>query len=207
MREINTEYSLEGLRLKLKLQYFGHLMQRADSLQKTLMLGKIEGRRRGAKKGEMVGWHPWLNGCEFEQTPGVSEGQGSWCAAVHGIAKSQIQLSNRATLNYEMVPLALRGASLTAHAASFVFRVTAIGWWRLRTQREMLTSFLVPCPAEAPFTCPCLWAGRTTHSTVAQEMHMCGGTFVMLRNDVYMFSEKLDLASWHCVTLKTAKEA
>ena len=58
MREINTEYASEGLRLKLKLQYFGHLMQRADSLEKTLMLGKTEGRRRGANKGEMIGWHP-----------------------------------------------------------------------------------------------------------------------------------------------------
>ena len=64
--------------LKLKFQYFGHLMRRADSLQKTLMLGKIEGkRRRGITEGEMVGWHHRLNGHEFEQTPGDSEGQGS----------------------------------------------------------------------------------------------------------------------------------
>ena len=55
IQEINPEYSLEGLKLKLKLQYFGHLMQRADSLEKTLMLGKIEGRRRGATENEMVG--------------------------------------------------------------------------------------------------------------------------------------------------------
>ena len=58
MREINTEYSLEGLRLKLKLQFFGHMMQGADSLEKTLMLGKTEGWRREANKGEMIGWHP-----------------------------------------------------------------------------------------------------------------------------------------------------
>ena len=64
--------------LKLKFQYFGHLMQRADSLQKTLMLGKIEGkRRRGITEDEMVGWHHRLNGHEFEQTLGDSEGQGS----------------------------------------------------------------------------------------------------------------------------------
>ena len=64
--------------LKLKFQYFGHLMRRADSLQKTLMLGKIEGkRRRGITEGEMIGWHHRLNGHEFEQTPGDSEGQGS----------------------------------------------------------------------------------------------------------------------------------
>ena len=57
-KEISLEYSLEGLMLKLKLQYFGHLMQRADSFEKTLMLGKIEGRRRsGTIEDEMVGWH------------------------------------------------------------------------------------------------------------------------------------------------------
>ena len=56
LKEINPEYSLEGLIVKLKLQYFGHLMQRADSLEKTLMLGKIEGRKR-SRQDEMVGWH------------------------------------------------------------------------------------------------------------------------------------------------------
>ena len=65
LKEISPEYSLEGLMLKLKLQYFGHLMQRTDSFEKTLMLGKIEGRRRG-RKDEMVGWHHCLNGHEFE---------------------------------------------------------------------------------------------------------------------------------------------
>ena len=78
LKEINPEYYLEGLILKLKLQYFGHLMQRANSLEKTQMLGKIEGRRiRGATENEMVGWHHQLDGCEFEQAPGDSEGQGS----------------------------------------------------------------------------------------------------------------------------------
>ena len=58
LKEINPEYSLEGLMLKLKLQYFGHLMKRANSLERTLMLGKIEGRRRrGKTEDEMVGWH------------------------------------------------------------------------------------------------------------------------------------------------------
>ena len=65
LNEISPEYSLEGLMLKLKLQYFGHLMGRTDSLEKTLMLGKIEGRRRG-RQDEMVGWHHCLNGHEFE---------------------------------------------------------------------------------------------------------------------------------------------
>ena len=66
LKEICPEYSLEGLMLKLKLQYFGHLMWRIDSLEKTLMLGKIEGRRR--TEDEMVGWYHWLNGHEFEET-------------------------------------------------------------------------------------------------------------------------------------------
>ena len=77
LKEINPEYSLEGLMLKLKFQYFGHLMRRTDSLEKTLMLGKIEGkRRRGWQKAKMVGWHHWLNGRAFEQTLGNREGQG-----------------------------------------------------------------------------------------------------------------------------------
>ena len=62
--------------LKLKLQYFGHLMWRTDSLEKTLMLGKIEGRRRG-REDKTVGWHHWFNGREFKQTPGYYEGQWS----------------------------------------------------------------------------------------------------------------------------------
>ena len=63
--------------LKLKLQYLGYLMQRTDSLEKTLMLGKIEGRRRRGRQDEMVGWHDQLDGHEFEQAPGVADGQGS----------------------------------------------------------------------------------------------------------------------------------
>ena len=63
--------------MKLKLQYFGHLMKRADSLEKTLMLGKIEGRKRRGQEDEMVGWHHRLNGHEFEQTLGDGEGQES----------------------------------------------------------------------------------------------------------------------------------
>ena len=76
LKETSPEYSLEGLMLKLNLQYFGHLMQRADSLEKTLMLGKIEGRRRMGWQDEMVGWHHRLNGHGFGWTPGVGDGQG-----------------------------------------------------------------------------------------------------------------------------------
>ena len=68
LKEISPEYSLKGLMLKLKLQYFGHLIRRTDSLEKTLMLGTTE--------YEMVGWHHQLNGHEFEWIPGVGDGQG-----------------------------------------------------------------------------------------------------------------------------------
>ena len=74
LKEISPEYSLEGL--MLNLQYFGHLMRRTDSLEKTLMLGKIEGRRRRGRQDEMVGWHHQLDGHEFGQAPGVGE---AWC--------------------------------------------------------------------------------------------------------------------------------
>ena len=77
LKEISLSYSLEGLMLKLKLQYFGHLMRRNDSLEKTLMLGKIEGRKRRVTEDEVVGWHQQLNRHEFEQTLGVDDGQGS----------------------------------------------------------------------------------------------------------------------------------
>ena len=65
LKEISPEYSLEVLMLKLKLQYFGHLMRRTDSFEKTLMLAKIEGGRRRGRQDEMVGWHHQLNGHEF----------------------------------------------------------------------------------------------------------------------------------------------
>ena len=71
LKEISPEYPLEGLMLKLKLQYFGHHMGRTDSLEKTLMLGKIEGK---TKEDEMVGWHHRLYGHEFEQTLGLGDG-------------------------------------------------------------------------------------------------------------------------------------
>jgi hypothetical protein len=77
LKEISPEYSLVGLMLKLKLQYFGHLMRRVDSLEKNLMLGKIEGQEeKGKTEDETVGWHHRLNGHEFEQAPGAGNGQG-----------------------------------------------------------------------------------------------------------------------------------
>ena len=78
LKKISPEYSLEGLVMKLKLQYVGPLMWRADSFEKTLMLGKVEGgREKGMTEDGMVGWHHQLNGHEFEQTLGVGDGAGS----------------------------------------------------------------------------------------------------------------------------------
>ena len=96
LKEINPEYSLEGPMLRFKLQYFGHLMWRANSLEKTLSAGKDWGQEeKGMKEDEMVGWHHWLSGHEFEQTLGDSEKQDSLaCCCSPWVTKSWTQLSN-----------------------------------------------------------------------------------------------------------------
>ena len=101
LKEVSSEYSLEELMPNLKLQYFGHLMRRTDSLEKTLMLGKIEGgRRRGQQRMRWLDGIPNSMDMSLSKLQEMVKDREAWCAAVHG-GLSQIQLSNRITTTHK----------------------------------------------------------------------------------------------------------
>ena len=142
LKEISPEYSLEGLMLELKLQYLGHMMRKIDSLEKTLMLGGIGGRRRRGR--QRMRWHHWLDGHEFEQALGVGEGQGSLVCCVPW---GRIERDTAEWLNWPTVLINI----------GTVFRVTLRGTYLhngklISMELHLRTSLVVQCSGFHIFT-------------------------------------------------------
>ena len=139
LKEINPEYSLERLMLKLKLQYFVHLMRRANSLEKTLVLRHTEGRRRRGWQDEMVGWHHWLNGHEFKQAPGDGEGQGRLvCCSLWGCKELDMteQLTHSTGEKWREFPGQLSNSRSESH-----LQVEVVLFTKAQSARQVMLAF------------------------------------------------------------------
>ena len=138
LKEFSPGCSLEGLILKLKLQYFGHLMRKADSFEKTLMLGKTGQEEKGTTEDGMAGWHHWLDGYGFGWTRELVMDREAWHAVIHGVAKSWTQLSDWTELNCTGGPPESATVPSTVHDEA----MEKMEKWVYLWIHEMMTNFM-----------------------------------------------------------------